>query len=192
VQGLPLKLLPSAAEPLIYGSIDSQDRRSLLQTSCWGRDAVLREARSIDLWLREENGSNLRPLARLLARACEATAGQLSLSLDAGSCTRGWATSNVLAQLLDAGIKKSGWTTVGELALKVSRVCALFSGVLVLHDRLINVQLLVAHCRGCSMTAYPSRWLLLPFQRCTACCSSACLLHMQTSAASQPAASSQA
>jgi hypothetical protein len=49
VRGLPLNLLPSATEPLIYGSIDKAGRNSLLQTSRWGRDAVLREARSIEL-----------------------------------------------------------------------------------------------------------------------------------------------
>jgi hypothetical protein len=84
--------LPSTTEPLICGSIDYSDRKSLLKTSRWGRDAVLREARSVFLSLEDSDaeGHNLRPLARLLARACEAAQpGQLSLHLsDKAQCPR--------------------------------------------------------------------------------------------------------
>jgi hypothetical protein len=125
-QGLPLNLLPSATEPLIYGSIDENDRSSLLQTSRWGRDAVLREARSVSLSLLPSDaaaGANLKPLARLLARACEAAeAGQLSLSLDAFQCDRvnGSMKSNVLADLLAPAKQQGGWASVKELELKVA------------------------------------------------------------------------
>jgi hypothetical protein len=144
-QGLPLNLLPSPTEPLIYDSIGARGRNSLLAVSRWGRDVILREAQAIYLKLLPsdaEAGANLRPLARLLARACEAAeAGQLSLSLDASMAppAKGSKTSNVLAQLLDVGIKQSGWTTVAELKLRVSKAGSASQGVCIcipmIHDR---------------------------------------------------------
>jgi hypothetical protein len=132
MQGLPLwNLLPSATESLIYGSIGAKDRNSLLTTSRWGRDAVLREARSVSLSLQPSDaaaGASLRPLARLLARACEAAeAGRLSVSLNA-SQTNG-TNSTLLAQLLDTGIKASGWTSVSQLSLRVSNADSANVGV---------------------------------------------------------------
>jgi hypothetical protein len=65
VHGLPLDLLPSGVESLIYRSIARLHRNSLLQVSRWGRDAVLRKARSISLDLLTsdvEAGHNLGPL----------------------------------------------------------------------------------------------------------------------------------
>jgi hypothetical protein len=118
-----LTLLPSATESLICGSIGARDRKSLLQTSRWGRDAVLREARSVTLKLLPsdlEAGRKLRPLARLLARACEAAeAGQLSLSLNASMAPRS-KHSDVLAHLLAPAKQQGGWASVKELALKVA------------------------------------------------------------------------
>jgi hypothetical protein len=121
-----LNFLPSATEPLIYGSIGASDRNSLLQASRCGRDAVLREARSVKLQLQPGDaaaGASLRPLATLLARACEAAeAGQLSLSLDAFQCdhVNGSMNSNVLADLLAPAKQQGGWASVKELELKVA------------------------------------------------------------------------
>jgi hypothetical protein len=84
---------------------------------------VLREARSVRLELQAsdaEAGSNLRPLTRLLARACEA-AGQLSLSLDASKLGHASTqNSNVLADLLAPAKQQGGWDSVKELVLKVA------------------------------------------------------------------------
>jgi hypothetical protein len=122
-QGFPLQLLPSATEPLIYGSLDAKGRNSLLQTSRWGRDALLREARSIRLKLLAsdcETGANIRPVAGLLARACEAAEpGQLSLSLGSMERPSEIQNSNVLAGLLAPALQQGGWASVKELALSV-------------------------------------------------------------------------
>jgi hypothetical protein len=111
-QALPLQLLPSATEPLIYDSIGAKGRNSLLQTSRWGRDAVLREARSIKLKLSFidcERWGNLGPLAGLLARACEAAEpGQLSLSLDASKRRDNPGNSNILTDLLAPAKQQGG------------------------------------------------------------------------------------
>jgi hypothetical protein len=116
VRGFPFKLLPSTTEPLICGSLDHRGRRSLLQTSRWGRDAVLREARSIELSIRD---SDVRPLARLLARACEAAeAGQLSVYLFGSNVPS--TSSNVLADLLAPAQQQGGWSSVKELGLQVA------------------------------------------------------------------------
>jgi hypothetical protein len=175
VQGFPFNLLPSTTEPVICGSLDYRGRRSLLKISRWGRDAVLREVRSIELWLHDidvEAGS-LRHLARLLARACEAgEPGQLSLSLHARQWSLDASTappakkcsnSNVLADLLDTGIKQKGWNTIGELVLRVSKAGRPIMGVYICNSvvRIVMghqfVPLLFTPCRDRLVTAYPSR-----------------------------------
>jgi hypothetical protein len=113
--------LPLPALALIYHHCTVRSRNALLRVSTGCRDLVLREARSINLQLPSTITTAARkPLARLLNRACNLSAGSLMLCLDFS-----WMQGSKigLADLLKAGIQQSGWSTVATLVLEVRWNC---------------------------------------------------------------------
>jgi hypothetical protein len=127
-KGNVLELLPLPALALIYQQLDSKTRLALLQTSRWGRDIVLAEAKSVRLKLSDTDASPAarKPLLRLLARVCsgaQGAAGRLSLAVDALHVHE--KRSKLLYDMLHpASSQQSGWTSVGQLKLQVRTGCA--------------------------------------------------------------------
>jgi hypothetical protein len=116
-----LLALPLPALALIYQHSDSASHTAILRASREGRDAVLREARSIKLQVRDGTPAARKPLVRLLSRACEAASeGRLSLVLNAfGFALEGEQSSELLADLLLPAHQAHGWKSVSKLELRV-------------------------------------------------------------------------
>jgi hypothetical protein len=111
--------LPLPALALIYQHCDDAARKALLCVSAGCQEWVLREARSIKLVLPSTSTTATRkPLARLLNRACNASACSLTLCLDIRH-VGDQQDSGLVADLLQPGIQQSGWASVAKLVLQV-------------------------------------------------------------------------
>jgi hypothetical protein len=118
----PVESLPLTAAALIYQHCDAATRNSLLRTSRWGRELVLREARTIRLTLGDSDTAGARkPLVKLLDRACSAGEdGRLAVCVDAGNVHANSTRSKLLRDLFAPGLERHGWTSVTYLELIVS------------------------------------------------------------------------
>jgi hypothetical protein len=123
----PLESLPLTALALIYQHSDASTRSALLRTSKWGRDLVLREAKTIRLTLgNSDTPGGRKPIVRHLNRACNAGEdGRMTLCMDARQVHAQTARNNLLKDLLALGIQQHGWTSVASLMLCVSAVVLL-------------------------------------------------------------------
>jgi hypothetical protein len=124
--------LPLTANALIYQYCDAGTRASLLRVSKWGRDLVLREARTITSQLgNNDTPGGRKPVVRLLDRACSADGedGRLTVCVHAQNVSSNSARSKLLRDLFApaSGAQRHGWTSVGKLDLFVSEAAAVWS-----------------------------------------------------------------
>jgi hypothetical protein len=114
--------LPLTAGALIYEYCDAATRNSLLRVSKWGRDLVLREAKTINVRLgNSDTPAARKPLVRLLSRACSDRGdGRLTLSVHGLLGHNQEPQRNLLKDLLAGGTRHCRWTSVSTLKLCVS------------------------------------------------------------------------
>jgi hypothetical protein len=184
--------LPLPALALIYQCSDAASHSAILGASREGRNAVLREARSVKLQLKDESTpAARRPLVRLLSRACYAAGdGRLSLVLDAMAVEKhhSW---KLLPDLLLPAIQANGWTSVSCLELRVRLWVG--QGTVVAASQAwssVSKTLTIpfcAFCRGHLGPAHLQSWQLLPSQPSGACALSLWTSHAVTSGSCRPA-----